>query len=91
MTLNKRFEKIVNEYIAEFCKKQDVELEYWVAEDIGGICSIGDMFLTFDNIRLDIDKEAPKGLITEWYWADITAKQTINYWSYIRGLRHLQL
>ena len=94
--LKQQFEKVVDAYIEEFCKKQEIDMifkdaENWVIKDKGGIIDICDMFLSFDDIRLDIDQEAPKGLIIEWYWANDYEKQSINYYSYIKGLRHKDL
>ena len=65
--LKSRFEKVCNDYAKAFCEKQDVEIEYWVADDPSGICEIADLFINFNDMRLDIDENIPVGLIFEYY------------------------
>ena len=89
-TLSKRYEEICNEYLDLFCEKHDVYYDYWVADQVGGIIEISDAFFNFDDIRLDIDLDAPKeekNSIWDWYWSNIDSEQIINYYSYLKGLR----
>jgi len=68
-----------------------------VSDDIGGIASFGDVnFFSFDDIRQDIDLGVPKGLIFDWNYDNLeyageNRDKYINYYSYIKGLRHAQL
>ena len=87
--LKENYEKAVNAYIDEFCKKQGCYLEYWVSDDIGGIACFGDYaFFNFDEIRHDIDTKQPVGLIFDWIYDSVdNENKTINYKSYCMGLR----
>lgn len=61
----------------------------WVADDIGGVCLVGDYYLDFSDIKCDVDKDAPKGEIFEWYEYDMLMRDcglnTINYRSWLKG------
>jgi len=62
--LKDRYQSIVKSYLNMFCAKQGVEIEFpgndWY--------QIGDAMISLGMIRVDIDNEAPKGKIFEWYW-----------------------
>lgn len=87
MELKKQYEAVVNKYMELFCKKQEVDFEYWVGDDVGGVVEIADAFFDFNDIRYDIDTNQPENLIFEWYWELIESKIKINYSSYSKGLR----
>ena len=90
-TLKERFEKVANEYLDVFTKKQDLYCDGWIGDDVGGICGfIEQYFFTLDDMRLDIDLNAPKGLILRWQEDNLEAGRDkyINYTSYIKGARH---
>lgn len=66
----------------------------WLGDDIGGIVLCGDLFLNFHDIVLDINSKQRKGTILKWYYENIEgissiedAKNSINYYSYTKGLR----
>lgn len=65
------FEKAVNAYLMAFCEKQgfgyEDAKESWVAGDVGSVVRCGDCYLSFDDIRTDIDMDAPAGEIINWY------------------------
>lgn len=88
--LKAKYERIVDAYIKEFEKKQEVELEYWVGDEVGGICSFGDvLFFSFDDIRLDIDTNQPKGQIIDWLYDTMEHNgDRMNYKSWSMGLRY---
>jgi hypothetical protein len=88
--LKQAYDKVVSEYIAKFCKKQECELEFWVADTVGGIACFGDvMYFNFSAIKHDIDTRQPAGLILEWLYASIdNPDKNINYYSYSKGLRY---
>jgi hypothetical protein len=67
MTLQKQFNKIADKYIKAFSRKQDFVLDFWVADIIGDTAFFGDLCFTYDNIRLDVDNDIPKGEIIKWY------------------------
>ena len=89
-TLKKKFENVVDQYLTLFCEKQGLHKynDTWCAGDVGGVIEINDAYLSFDDIRLDIDTNQPKGAIFKWYWEnDYSENKIINYYSYIKGLR----
>lgn len=89
-SLKEKYERIVNAYIKEFEKKQDMQLEFWVGDEVGGICTFGDvLFFSFDDIRHDIDTNQPKGQILDWLYQSIERDgHTMNYKSWSMGLRY---
>lgn len=80
------YEAICNDYLQEFCKKQDFEFYYWIS--IGEIAVIRGYFLNFSDIKLDIDTNQPAGQFFKWLKAKDKRNQKINYYSYTLGLRH---
>lgn len=91
-TLKAAYEVIVNEYMEIFCKKQDVDFDGWVGEDVGSVACIADMFLNFSDIKTDVDMEVKSGEIINWYWDNMPQSlgeepKSINYYSYLKGLR----
>lgn len=88
--LQEKYEKIVNDYITIFCKKQEVNLEYWIADIVGGIADFGDVIvINFSDIIYDINTNQPKGLIIDWIYDSLdNADRVINYYSYSKGLRY---
>lgn len=90
MDLKAKYEIIVDKYLDKFCKKQgfDKKHGYWVGDRVGDIFDINSYFFSFDDIRLDVDNNVPKGKIIEWYDDnDYFNKKVINYESYLKGLR----
>lgn len=87
MNLKDNYEKAVNDYLKVFCEKQEMYVDFWVGDKIGEICSIGDMFLNFTDIKTDIDTEQPKGLISEWFWQTVEKDLKCNYEHYTMGYR----
>jgi hypothetical protein len=89
-TLKQQFENLVDQYLTLFCEKQEVNKDNnsWCAGDIGEVIEINDAYLNFDDIRLDIDTNQPKGNIFKWYWEnEYLEGKIINYYSYTKGLR----
>jgi len=87
--LKQQYESVCNEYIKRFCKKQELQFEYWIADDVGGIGCFGDtFFFNFHDIVWDINSKQPKGLIIEWHDGCVeNFEQAMNYHSYTKGLR----
>lgn len=69
--LKENFEKAANAYLKAFCEKQDFDYEdakeSWAAGDVGGAVCCGDFYFSLDDIRTDMDKDAPAGEIIKWY------------------------
>ena len=86
--LKTRYENACNEYVILFCQKQEMDFEGWVGLDIGGIACCNDLFFNFHDIVIDIDSCQKKGLIVDWYYSNLeNTSNTINYFSYTKGLR----
>lgn len=56
------YKAICNAYVTAFCDKH--KLDYrdgldngWVGGGVGGVFAIGDFFVSFDDMRIDIDKD----------------------------------
>lgn len=86
------FKNAVTEYVQEFCEKHGWKYDAsgWVAGDVGGVIEIDDMFISFDDIRADIDHEFDKDAFVEWYKyeqrvTELGCTQHINYRSFALG------
>ena len=88
--LKQQFENLVDQYLTLFCEKQGIEKKsnYWVGGCVGELIDINDAVISFDNIKIDIDTNQPKGNIFSWYWENEELNnKSINYYSYTKGLR----
>ena len=67
--LKQNYEKACNAYLKAFCDKHDYDIDdcFWVADDVGTVCSIGDYFVDMVTIRIDIDRDAPVDEWMKWY------------------------
>lgn len=90
----KSYECACNEAIEEFCKKQDIEFDGWVSDEIGGIALfISQYSFSIDDIILDLRTKQPKGLILQWqddYIEEsikVNFPLNLNYKSYTMGAR----
>jgi hypothetical protein len=89
-----QYESICNEIVKMFAKKQELDFDGWVGNDVGGIAAFGGQyFFSMQDIILDLNTRQKKGFILEWqnemveYAMSDPPKQTINYKSYTLGLR----
>ena len=86
--IKERLDNCIDLYTDLFCQKQEVWAYGWIGPIKGGINCFSDAFLSFDDIRTDLELDAPKGMIFDWYWDNIENEgKAINYYSYIKGLR----
>lgn len=92
-TRQERWDELCNEYLKEFCDKHEWQYEpdMWVAGNIGTIVMIGDMFVSMNNIRYDIDNNVPTDYFAKWYWKSIEiseltdgAENYMNYENYCK-------
>ena len=90
--LKLNWKEICNNYLFEFCNKHEYayEPDCWIAGDPGTIVNIGDMFVSMENIRYDIDNDVPGHYFENWYWKslevyELTGQNYINYKSYCEG------
>ena len=85
----------IQKYIEFFCKKQEIEFEYWISNEIGSTAAFGDYFFNFGDIKNDIETEQPEGKILEWHDANSdfnlmtepAERLHINYTAWCNGLR----
>lgn len=58
-----------NAYMAAFCEKHnfDYEPDAWVGGATGGIAEINDLFVSMDDMRADIDRDAPEEEYVKYY------------------------
>lgn len=90
-TLKHRYDSIIKEYAKVFLRKHDFQEDEGLCEyeiDGKGWLWVGDYTFNMDDVRLDIDKDAPKGLFFEWYDAIMMNNRTINYTSWLMGARY---
>jgi len=93
--LNEQYKSVCNEYIDLFCKKQQIEFDGWVGDEIGGIAGFaGQYFFGLSDIILDLTTKQKKWLILEWQDDGVEFNSSrddveyINYKSYTMGLRY---
>lgn len=66
MQLKENFDKACNAYLEAFCKKHDFS-SYWIADRAGEIADCNECFtFSLDDIRTDIDMDAPTQEILDW-------------------------
>ena len=89
-----------NYLIKSFAKKQDLQFDGWVGDDIGNVsCFSGEYYFNLSDIILDLKTKQPKGFILQWHIEylefnvskEIEEHKNINYKSYIMGLRFKDL
>ena len=91
-----RFEEICDEYLKLFCDKHGYDIDYelknklvWVGNDPGTVACIGDLFVSFDDIRYDIDHAVPEEKFEQWYWKALDRAESklryMNYPSFCKG------
>ncbi len=64
--LEKDYNKAVTRYVDEFSKKNDVDFDCWIADNVGEIACIGDYYIDFINIKTDIDCFTKPGSLFEY-------------------------
>jgi hypothetical protein len=87
------FVKGCNEYLRLFCEKHDFDYEdakeSWVANCVGDVTCVGDIFVGMQTIITDIEMEAPKDEFIKWYDYNLVANEfgftTPNFDSWLRG------
>ena len=86
--LKERLDNCIDLYTDLFCKKQETYADGWIGNIKGGINCFSDCYLSFEDIRIDLEMNVPKREIWKWYWDNIENNENaINYYSYVLGLR----
>ena len=86
-----------NAYLEAFCDKHgfdyDEAVNSWVAGEAGGVCSLGDYFVSFEDMRTDIDRDAVKSAYWKYHDYFMEAHDfgfnCPNYKSWLRGCPRL--
>ena len=96
--LQAEYEKICNEYVKRFAKKQGIEFNFWAGDEVGVLAIFNDEYsFILSEIIHDINTGQKKGLILQWQndtfeeHFNSENKKTINYKSYCMGLRYKDL
>ena len=87
------FVKGCNEYLRLFCEKHDFDYEEakesWVANCVGDVTCVGDIFVGMQTIITDIEMDAHKEEFIKWYDYNLVAHEfcfnTPNFESWLRG------
>lgn len=87
------FVKGCNEYLRLFCEKHDFDYEEakesWVANCVGDVTCVGDIFVGMQTIITDIEMDAPEEEFVKWYDYNLVAHEfgfnTPNFESWLRG------
>ena len=86
--IKERLDNCIDLYTDLFCQKQECYADGWIGNIKVGINCFADAFLSFEDIRIDLEMDMPKGEIFNWYWDNVeNDKKAINYYSYALGLR----
>jgi hypothetical protein len=90
--LQKNYEDSCNAYIQEFCDKQEMDFNGWIADVVGGVAECNNFTFNFHDIVWDVNGNAPIGLIVDWYYESVANyPKSINYFAYTKGLRYSDL
>ena len=87
------FVKGCNEYLRLFCEKHDFDYEEakesWVANCVGDVTCVGDIFVGMQTIIADIEMDAPEDEFIKWYDYNLVAHEfgftTPNFESWLKG------
>ena len=81
----------IEEYVKIFEKKHEIKFDFWIAEATGTVACFGDYFVSFEDIRLDLEKNVDNNVFFEWYDLSLELglkdEPIVNYQSYLRGYR----
>lgn len=82
------FRQATQKLIEAFCEKQELDFEFFVADNPAEIAVFNsDFYINISDIYHDLATNQPKGLIIEWYWDRLEKDHNINYYSYTMGAR----
>ena len=95
--LKKSYEDACNAYLEAFCEKHgfdyDEAANSWVANVVGDCCLLGDYCVPFDEMKIDIDMDAPNEEYWNYYEYSLEAYDLgfncPNYANWLRGCPRL--
>lgn len=87
------YSKVCNEIVQAFAKKHDMDFNYWVGDETGGVAALADYFFDLTDILHDLKTSQKKWFIVKWQEDSVEAhfkgiSDTINYKSYCMGARY---
>lgn len=95
--LKQQYIDACNAYLEAFCEKHGFDYgeaaNSWVANVVGDACMIGDYFVSFEEIKTDIDMDATKDEYWSYYDYSLEAHELgfncPNYSNWLRGCPRL--
>ena len=66
--LKENYEKAVTDYIKEFEKVYEVDFDFWVGDEVGGVANIGDETYNFSDLKYMIDNSIKYDFLVDWYY-----------------------
>ena len=95
--LKQQYIDACNAYLEAFCDKHgfdyDEAANSWVANVVGDACMIGDYFVSFEEMKTDIDMDATKDEYWSYYDYSLEAHELgfncPNYANWLRGCPRL--
>ena len=91
----KKYHAICKEIVEKFSEKQNLDFDFWVGDDIGGVASFScSYFFSLQDMVLDLETQQIPGFIIQWQEesTDFNLMKEdpifINYISYIGGMRY---
>jgi hypothetical protein len=84
--LLKNYIEAVDAYVKEFEKKYEVEIDFWVGDEVGGVAIFGDEAYNFSDIKYMIDNDLKYEYLYDWYCflIEFSKKCYINLHSYCK-------
>jgi hypothetical protein len=89
--LKQNYDNAVNAILKAFCIKHELEdTPYWIGDEIGGIASIADYFVSLQTMIDDLQFDAPENEFLKWYdycenMTFLGSQTTPNFKSWLKG------
>ena len=90
-TLKQNYENACNAYLKAFAEKHDYyyDPDLWIGRSVGTIIEVSDLFIGMEDIRTDIDTDAPVDEFVKWYdyslrLHSLGCKGIVNYENWLR-------
>lgn len=97
VNLKKRYIEACTNYVRDFCIKHNIHTGdwNWVGTRYGkDVCLQEKMWISMDDVMLDIDKEVEVGVIEEWYEKSVkyyAEQPSITFNEYVLGKRYKEV
>lgn len=89
-SIKDNYEKSVQLYVDKFCSLNNIEFDFWVGSNVGGVAAFGDYFFNFSDIKYAVDNEICFNWVSDWHEFNVSfgEKCSIDLIDYIK-LREL--